>query len=84
MYSVHQPGKRNNGVYVHLTNSAVQVKRGPFHEHSPMLYDISGLLRWNKVNTGMAKMYEAEVLKKVPVIQHFPFGNLFPFVPSTH
>ncbi|SAM09616.1 hypothetical protein [Absidia glauca] len=73
-----------NYMYFRCIQYINQVKRGPFHEHSPMLYDISGLLRWNKVNTGMAKMYEAEVLKKVPVIQHFPFGNLFPFVPSTH
>ncbi|KAL1933586.1 hypothetical protein VTP01DRAFT_7676 [Rhizomucor pusillus] len=55
------------------------VKRGPFFEHSPMLYDISSVPSWNKVNTGMAKMYIAEVLKKVPVVQHFLFGYLFPF-----
>ncbi|KAI8341741.1 hypothetical protein BC941DRAFT_335073, partial [Chlamydoabsidia padenii] len=68
-----------NYMYFRCIQYIGQVKRGPFHEHSPMLYDISGLQRWNKVNIGMAKMYEAEVLKKVPVVQHFPFGNLFPF-----
>ncbi|KAG0173205.1 hypothetical protein DFQ28_001240 [Apophysomyces sp. BC1034] len=56
-----------------------EVKRGPFHEHSPMLHDISAVISWNKVNSGMAKMYIAEVLKKVPVVQHFKFGHLFPF-----
>ncbi|KAI8070013.1 hypothetical protein BC940DRAFT_325716 [Gongronella butleri] len=56
-----------------------EVKRGPFHEHSPMLFDISAVISWKKVNSGMTKMYIAEVLKKVPVVQHFPFGFLFPF-----
>lgn len=44
-----------------------------------MLNDIASLLSWSKVNTGMTKMYIAEVLKKVPVVQHFKFGTLFPF-----
>ncbi|KAK3073634.1 Serine/threonine-protein phosphatase 2A activator 1 [Teratosphaeriaceae sp. CCFEE 6253] len=62
--------------------SAVQfihdVKKGPFWEHSPILYDISGLKDgWAKVNKGMLKMYAAEVLGKFPVVQHFPFGSLF-------
>lgn len=56
-----------------------KVKRGPFFEHSPMLNDIATLMSWSKVNTGMTKMYIAEVLKKVPVVQHFKFGTLFPF-----
>lgn len=62
--------------------SAIQfiydVKRGPFWEHSPVLYDISGIKDgWGKINKGMLKMYAAEVLGKFPVVQHFPFAGLF-------
>ncbi|KAF2482437.1 Phosphotyrosyl phosphate activator protein-domain-containing protein [Neohortaea acidophila] len=62
--------------------SAIQfiydVKRGPFWEHSPVLYDISGIKDgWAKINKGMLKMYAAEVLGKFPVVQHFGFGGLF-------
>ncbi|KAM3583218.1 Serine/threonine-protein phosphatase 2A activator [Umbelopsis sp. WA50703] len=60
----------------------IQVKRGPFHEHSPMLYDISAVPGWAKVNSGMNKMFIAEVLRKAPVVQHFYFGALFPFTPA--
>lgn len=58
-----------------------KVKRGPFHEHSPMLFDISAVPGWAKVNSGMNKMFIAEVLRKAPVVQHFYFGALFPFTP---
>lgn len=32
-----------------------------------------------QVNTGLVKMYQAEVLSKVPIMQHHLFGNLLPF-----
>jgi len=52
-----------------------QVKKGPFHEHSPMLHDISHLESWERVATGLMRMYEGEVLGKFPVVQHLLFGT---------
>ncbi|KAI7865650.1 hypothetical protein BDF14DRAFT_1729888 [Spinellus fusiger] len=70
-------------MYLRCLQYIQEVKTGPFHEHSPMLYDISAVVSWNKVNSGMAKMYVAEVLKKVPVVQHFCFGYLLPMDKQT-
>ena len=57
-----------------------QVKQGvPFFETSPMLNDIANSLpTWSKVAGGLLKLYEGEVLKKRPVVQHFRFGRMFP------
>jgi serine/threonine-protein phosphatase 2A activator len=57
------------------------LKKGPFFEHSPILYDVSlSVPNWGKVYSGMMKMWEAECLSKRPVVQHFPFGTVaFPW-----
>lgn len=86
--------EQDSNMYFSAIAFIYDVKRGPFWEHSPMLFDISGIKDgWGKINKGMLKMYNAEVLSKFPVVQHFPFGSLFkwekdpearPPPPSTH
>jgi serine/threonine-protein phosphatase 2A activator len=56
-----------------------KVKTGLFAEHSNALWGISSVAEWTKVNSGLIKMYKAEVLGKFPVIQHFPFGTILSF-----
>ncbi|XDG05735.1 hypothetical protein ABKA04_005350 [Annulohypoxylon sp. FPYF3050] len=73
---VEQERKRN--LYFSAIGFINDVKKGPFWEHSPILFDISGIKDgWGKINKGMIKMFNAEVLSKFPVVQHFPFGSLF-------
>ena len=70
--------ERTRNMYFSAVGFIYDVKRGPFWEHSPILFDISGITAgWGKINKGMIKMYNAEVLSKFPVVQHFPFGSLF-------
>ncbi|XP_050510462.1 serine/threonine-protein phosphatase 2A activator isoform X2 [Diabrotica virgifera virgifera] len=54
-----------------------RVKTGPFAEHSNQLWSISGVSTWTKINTGLIKMYKAEVLGKFPLVQHIYFGSIF-------
>lgn len=52
-------------------------KGAPFFESSPMLNDISQMPTWSKVQSGLLKLYEGEVLSKRQVVQHLHFGTIF-------
>ncbi|KAK7750741.1 Serine/threonine-protein phosphatase 2A activator 1 [Diatrype stigma] len=70
--------ERKRNMYFSAIGFINDVKKGPFWEHSPILFDISGVKDgWGKINKGMIKMFNAEVLSKFPVVQHFHFGSLF-------
>ncbi|EGO24892.1 hypothetical protein SERLADRAFT_349062 [Serpula lacrymans var. lacrymans S7.9] len=73
---LHPPLPPENLYYMSIMRIH-EVKHGPFHEHSSQLYSIAaGVPNWGKVNSGLFKMYEAEVLGKRVVVQHIPLGGL--------
>lgn len=70
-------------LYFHCIDFIKKVKSsGHFGEHSPMLNDISAVPNWGKVSTGLVKMYQAEVINKLPVMKHFLFGTVIAFTPN--
>ncbi|TIB99656.1 PTPA-domain-containing protein [Wallemia mellicola] len=70
----------NDNLYALAVTNIAKFKSGPWHEHSPQIYTIAHTVpNWAKVNKGMLKMFDAEVLKKRVVVQHLLFSSLFPF-----
>lgn len=73
----------NSNLLFSCINYIYRVKTGPFAEHSSCLESLSRVPNWEKVNSGMIRMYKGEVLDKFPVVQHFLFGQLLTFEPSS-
>ena len=69
---------KDDYMYLNCIAYTCSVKTGPFFEHSPDLYNITAAASWKKINGGMHKKYEVDVLSKWPVIQHFLFGSIIP------
>ncbi|GMM30688.1 peptidylprolyl isomerase [Martiniozyma asiatica (nom. inval.)] len=75
---------KNKYYYYGMVDFIVSTKTGPpgneeplsLRWSSPMLDDISGVKTWKKIEEGLFKMYKAEVLSKLPIVQHFLFGEI--------
>lgn len=70
-------------MYLACIHSIMQVKTAALAWNSPMLNDITAVKTWTKVNEGLIKMYRVEVMGKLPIMQHFLFGRLINFEPSS-
>ena len=60
--------ERNKNMYFGATGFIHDVKKGPFWEHSPMLYDISGVRDgWGKINkVSLKSIHHPKLLKPTP------------------
>jgi len=58
-----------------------KVKRGNLGETSPLLNDISSVPTWDKINSGLLRMYKGECLGKHSIVQHFLFGSIIRLIP---
>ncbi|KAL7741785.1 hypothetical protein ACLKA6_000392 [Drosophila palustris] len=66
-------------MFISCIDYICKVKTGHFGEHSNQLWSITAVPSWIKINTGLVKMYQKEILSKFPVIQHVYFGELMSF-----
>lgn len=82
--SINDPAARaelasRRNLFMEAVEFVCSVKGPLLAEHSPMLYDISGLASWKRVASGLVRMYYAEVLGKRPVVGLLVFGSLIPW-----
>ena len=64
-------------LYLGAIQAIKRMKTGaPFAEIAPMLNDISQLPEWSKLLMGLLKSVQAEVMLKLPVVQHVVFGGI--------
>jgi serine/threonine-protein phosphatase 2A activator len=47
-----------------------------------MLNDISAVPSWEKVCSGLFKLFQVDVMKKFTVLKQIRFGSLIPFEPD--
>ncbi|XP_034474976.1 serine/threonine-protein phosphatase 2A activator [Drosophila innubila] len=66
-------------MFISCIDYICKVKTGHFGEHSNQLWSITAVPSWIKINAGLVKMYQKEILSKFPVIQHVYFGELMSF-----
>ncbi|KAK8796959.1 hypothetical protein WA588_001084 [Blastocystis sp. NMH] len=53
-------------------------KTGSFEAHSPLLFNLTKMPSWKKINIHLQRYWAREVLGKFPVMQHLRFGTIFP------
>ena len=64
-------------MYLGTVANITRLKSGPFKEHSHILYDIASNLKgWGNICQGLRRMFEVEVMGKLPVMQHLTFGSI--------
>jgi serine/threonine-protein phosphatase 2A activator len=67
---------RDEYVYCKWIDHVMNVKIGPFFEHSRTLWSLRNLPHFAKLNGGMLKMYVGEIMDRFVVVQHFRCGSL--------
>jgi len=81
--AAYASANENDYMFFGCLASIHRTKTRLFAEHSNTLWGISSVKHWTKVNSGLLKMYKAEVLAKFPVMQHFVFGSLLSIDPPS-
>ncbi|EZG46764.1 putative phosphotyrosyl phosphatase activator [Gregarina niphandrodes] len=63
-------------LYINCIRHIMNVKStAPFHETSPLLYDISATKTWDKLLKGFTLMFLKDILSTFTIIQHLPCGK---------